>query len=1082
MRCANSFRQRLVKAAFPCHSALIVLLVSALAVPLAKPQSQAVRGTNVLAAVPVTHMESRVIRVPVIEGEDIRFEHLTSTAGLSQTRVAQIIQDDRGFLWFGTQHGLNRYDGYNFRQFTHDPSRSDSLSGAFIQSLFKDRSGGIWVGTDQSLDKFDPTHESFVHYHLDDPEPTVFQITEDEAGILWLATFRGLYRLNPGTGRTVRYGHDPNDSTTLSSDNIQSTGLDRTGRYWVITRAGLDAFDRASGKASLHIRLPDFDAISNCESSCSSFHEDRFGLFWIIGDGLATLDLKTGQLRKYEGTPSALTGVIALLEDDEGTMWFGSTLALCKFDRTNNRFIRYRRSPSVPTSPAENRVITFFEDREKTIWVGFNAMVPDHFARARPVFEQILPRFIDPDSPSEELVTAIYEDRGGNLWISANASVSRRDRKTGKYARYHPGGGGDGASAILEDNTGTMWFGAAGNGLVRVDRNGGQFRSYKHPPGDRSGPGSDWVTRILIDRAGVMWVNTFDGLNRFDPATGRFTVYKQNPEKHEAYYSVIEDRNGSLWLGSQSGLVRFLPSTGQFTVFEHKPANPRSLSDNVVDTVFEDRLGTLWIGTQDGLNKMDAKSLSFTSFFKKDGLAGDVVSCILADDHGDLWMSTNEGLSTLDPRTQKFRNYSVEDGLPGNDLTGMDACYRSRSGEMFFGGFAGAVAFYPDQPSDNLYVPPVVFTDLQISRARAGIGPGSPLKKSITYADELTLSAHQNFFSIEFAALSFRSPSANRYRYRLEGSDPDWHEVGSQEHSVNFTALPSGDYGLVVQGATSRGSWSDGTRLRIKVIPPWWNTWWFRVIYIVLIILAAWSAYLYRVRQITQEFNVRLEVRVSERTRLARSLHDTLLQSFQGLILRLQAVEELLPLGRLKDAMEQSLQRADQAIAEGRRAVYDLRSSTTTTNDLAQALTCVVDELAGEGAPGFRLVVEGAARDLAPILQDEVYCIGREGLRNAFIHARARQVEVEISYGERLFRLRIRDDGHGIPQDILEAGRSGHYGLSGMRERARQTGGKLDVWSAPGTGTEIDLSIPGSIAYYRSPRRSRWRFFDKKKG
>ncbi len=714
--------------------------------------------------------------------------------------------------------------------------------------------------------------------------------------------------------------------------------------------------------------------------------------------------------------------------------------------------------------------------------MGFNATAPDHFATTRRAFEQILPRFIDPDSPGEELVAALYVDRGDNLWISANDAVSRQDRKSGKYVRYHPGAKGGGASAILEDNKGTMWFGAGGNGLVRFDRNTGEFRSYKHKLDDRLGPNSDWLTRILIDRAGVMWVNTLDGLNRFDPVAGRFTVYKQDPDKHEAYYSITEDRNGFLWLGSQSGLVRFLPSTGQFTLFEHKPTDPRSLSDNVVNTVFEDRLGTLWIGTQDGLNKLDAKSLTFTSFFKKDGMAGDVVSCILGDEHGNLWMSTNEGLSTFDPRTQKFRNYSVEDGLPGNDLTGLDACYGSRTGEMFFGGFAGAVAFHPDMLPDNSYVPPVVYTNLQISHAQVGIGFGSPLKKSIVYTEELTLSAHQNFFAIEFAALSFHSPSTNRYRYRLEGSDPDWHEVGSQGRTVNFTALPSGDYGLVVQGATSRGSWSDGTRLRIRVMPPWWNTWWCRLIYSTLIILAAWSAYLYRLKQITQEFNLRLEVRVNERSRLARDLHDTLLQSFQGLILRLQAVEELLPPGRVKDAMDQTLERADQAIAEGRRAVYDLRSSTTTIKDLAQALTSLAEELTGGGSPGFRLVLEGATRALAPILQDEVYCIGREGLRNAFIHARATQVEAEISYGERVFRLRIRDDGSGISQEILEAGRYGHYGLGGMRERARQTGGKLDIWSASGTGTEIDLSIPASIAYGRSPERSRWRFFHKTKG
>jgi signal transduction histidine kinase len=243
-----------------------------------------------------------------------------------------------------------------------------------------------------------------------------------------------------------------------------------------------------------------------------------------------------------------------------------------------------------------------------------------------------------------------------------------------------------------------------------------------------------------------------------------------------------------------------------------------------------------------------------------------------------------------------------------------------------------------------------------------------------------------------------------------------------------------------------------------------------------------WGLYRLRLYQVAREFNLRLEERVGERTRLARDLHDTLLQSFQGLMLRLQVVDELLPPGRAKEQLEQTLERADQAIVEGRSAVHDLRSSATTTNDLAQAVRTVADELAGEGSPNFRLVVEGPARDLHPVLRDEVYRIAREALRNAFNHSQASRIEAEITYGDRLLRLRIRDDGRGIPQDMLEAGRSGHYGLSGMRERARQIGASLDIWSSVGAGTEIDLSIPGSIAYGRSPGQSRFSLFRRKVG
>jgi signal transduction histidine kinase len=276
-----------------------------------------------------------------------------------------------------------------------------------------------------------------------------------------------------------------------------------------------------------------------------------------------------------------------------------------------------------------------------------------------------------------------------------------------------------------------------------------------------------------------------------------------------------------------------------------------------------------------------------------------------------------------------------------------------------------------------------------------------------------------------------------------------------------------------------------GASFDFSIDPTYYQTAWFQALCVAAFLGVLWGLYRYRLHQIAREYNVRLEERVSERTRIARDLHDTLLQSFQGLMLRLQLVDELLSPGRAKEELEQTLERADQAIAEGRSAVHDLRSSTTTTNELAQAVRGVADELAGDGSPTFRLVVEGAVRELHPILRDEVYRLAREGLRNAFNHARAHHIEAEITYGERLFRLRIRDDGEGIPPDILATGRSGHYGLNGMRERARQTGAKLDIWSSAASGTEIDLSIPGSIAYGKStygksPRRFLLQLFRKK--
>jgi signal transduction histidine kinase len=379
-------------------------------------------------------------------------------------------------------------------------------------------------------------------------------------------------------------------------------------------------------------------------------------------------------------------------------------------------------------------------------------------------------------------------------------------------------------------------------------------------------------------------------------------------------------------------------------------------------------------------------------------------------------------------------------------------------------------------------VPQPVLTDFRLFGSSVIPGGRSPLKVAINRASAIQLSDSENVFSIEFSALAYLNPETNRYRYKLDGIDKDWREVGSDERLATYTTLPAGNYTFRLEAATSRGPWSPDVTLAIKILPPFWQTYWFLTCCVAALCGILALLYRLRIRKLATQFHIRLEERVRERTRIARELHDTLLQSFQGLMLRLQVVRELLPEGKAKDQLEQTLNRADQAIAEGRSAVYDLRSSTVTANDLAQAVRALGNELATQGSAAFRLLSEGSPRDMDPIIRDELYRITREALRNAFSHARAQSIEVEISYAERLFRIRIRDDGDGIAPEILEEGRTGHYGLAGMRERARQIGAKLSIWSGAGAGTEIELTILGSKAYGRSPRPSRWRLFRVKVG
>ena len=445
-------------------------------------------------------------------------------------------------------------------------------------------------------------------------------------------------------------------------------------------------------------------------------------------------------------------------------------------------------------------------------------------------------------------------------------------------------------------------------------------------------------------------------------------------------------------------------------------------------------------------------------------------------------MSTNQGVSSLDAERKHFRTYGVHDGLPGLDLTGWGACAKSSTGEMFFGGFSGSTVFDPERVTENFYVPQITLTDFRLFGEEVKLGPDSPLRESITSSASIDLAHWQNFFALEFSALSFTEATTNRYRYMLKGLDPHWIQTGSNARVANYTAVTPGTYQFRVQGATSRGTWSEpGATLLLTIHPPWWSSWWFRLTCLGFCALTILFAHWLRLRQATDRLHVRFEERLAERTRIARELHDTLLQGFHGLMLRFQAVQNLLPDRPVeaRRSLEIAIDRAAEAITESRDAVAELRSSAPE-NSLVEALTLLGKNLAsdpgGQGAgagAAFSVLVEGVPLHLQPILQNDLYSISREAIANAFHHARAKQIELEVRFDGHVLRLRVRDDGIGINRDFLvHGGRDGHWGLPGMRERAKTIGAKLDIWSESNRGTEIELTVPATIAYAHVNRKS----------
>ena len=1067
----------------------VIFVVAVLPIALSGSFAAAQGHSPITSTNPISEMRrgsSPPVRVAVIDGNDLRFSRLSTSQGLSQTRVAQIVQDDQGFMWFGTQYGLDRYDGYEFRVFTHDPARENSLGCVYIHSLLKDRSGALWVGCDQFLDRFDSVTETFTHYRLQTEKYGNFvgyvsAITQDRRGVLWLATGSGLFGLNSRTDQITHYPHDPSNPSSLGSNHVTCTLEDRNGRFWVGDGENVEEFDRDSGRVLSRVHL-------RKGAGAVSLYEDHLGVLWVTymtggsGSGLAVFDRSTNRLRPYslydkKSGKQIPAGFMAALEDKSGTLWLASFGGgLLKFDKQHSLFIRYRNYPDNPESIADDRVISLCEDREGNVWVGLHATEPNFFRTERAPFMPLRLSRSNPDSLGERFVNAVYEDHEGVLWTGTTGALNRIDLRSGQSASYPPPGPGraNDIIAIAEDASGALWVGTFGSGLSQFDRKTGHYKMYRHDPGDPSSLSSDIVSRLLVDHNGVVWIATYDGLDRFDPRNKRFVLYRQNAKNDdEEYFNLAEDKSGYLWMGSWAGLNRFDPTTGQFTVYSHRRDDPRSLSDNAVTSVYPDHSGTIWVSTENGLNKLNRDNGTFTHYYVKDGLPSNAVSCVLEDQFGMLWMSTNRGLSKFDPIAQRFKSYSTVDGLPGNDFTGWDACFKSRRGEMFFGGFSGGVAFFPDKVINVPYPLPLVLTELQLAGSSVEVGANSPLKQSISYANKIALSYHQNSFSLSFAALTYFNPDANRYRYKLVALDRDWIEVGSNRRVVSYTSLPAGKYRFLVQSATRQGIWNEpGLALGIMILPPWWGTLWFRLSCALTTVCILWMLYVLRLRQMAAEIRARMEERLGERERIARELHDTLLQSFQGLILNFQRARNLLPAqpDRAIESLDVALDGAERAIMEGRDAIHDMRASAPADGDFAEEISLLGKELASEkehsGSPTFRLVVEGSPKIIQSVVRGQIYRIAREALRNSYGHAHARTIEAEIRYEEKRVRLRIRDDGIGIRESHLgEAGRAGHYGLRGMRERAAQIGAQLDVWSESGAGTEIELRVPGEIAY-----------------
>jgi ligand-binding sensor domain-containing protein/signal transduction histidine kinase len=811
-----------------------------------------------------------------------RFETISTEQGLSQSTVHAILQDRQGFMWFATEGGLNKYDGYQFTVFNHDPDDPGSLIDNVIESMYEDRDGILWIGTSVGLDRFDPKTELFLHYPQDlagSPDlegQLISAIFQDQSGTLWVGTNGGgLAALDLTTNQFTMYKHSPQDPQSLSDNSIDSIYEDRDGDLWIGTDAGLDRFDKTTDKFIPYFRQASSGSSSIGDNPVNVIDEDSQGVLWFgTLSGLFQWNKSDDELIQFQHDPNDTDSlsdntVTSILEDSQGALWIGTGTGLDQFDKTLSHFIHYTHNPNDLHSLTSNSIRSIYEDHSGVLWIGTSGGLNKYaHATQKFAFYKYNPGL--PNSLSDNNVWSIYEDHLGSLWVGTFfAGLNRLDRKSGKVVVYQNNPtdptslSSNEIRAIFEDHNGTLWIGMERGGLDRFNPVSGSFTHYRHNNSDPGSLSQDDVFSIYEDHQARLWIGTQrGGLDEFNPATGVFSHYQHDANdslslSDNDVRTIYEDSTGVLWVGTFGGIDTLDDQTHHFIVYHHDPNNTQSLSSDMVSSIFEDQTGTVWVGTfGGGINRFDRTTESFTHYTTKDGLPDDTVYGILADTKGVLWLSTNKGLSRFDPRLKIFRNYDISDGLQGDQFN-PGALFQSNYGEMFFGGLQGLNVFYPNQVVDNPVPPPVIITAFQKFN--------QTFQTDLPSNETIQLSYRDSFISFEFAALDYNAPEKNQYAYILEGVDKDWVYAGTRRYA-SYTNLHGGDYIFRVKASNNDGIWNEqATTLQIHITPPFWQTWWFIGMVCLVVGAGAFGGYRLRVRDVEAR-NRELVKKVEQRT------------------------------------------------------------------------------------------------------------------------------------------------------------------------------------------------------------------------
>ena len=823
----------------------------------------------------------------------LQFDKLNNE--LSANIVNCIYQDSRGWMWFSTSQGLNKFDGINVTTYKNNPEDSTNLVGNLVRFIYEDSKGQLWIGTETGgLNLLNRGTEKFTFYpELDKNGKKIFyfanSIAETKTGDLWIGTNMGLKKLDRSSGKFQTFTNNPDKNNSLCDNYIKKTYIDRSGKIWLGTRQGLDCFNPV---AQYFDHIPIFDKGDADQSICEIF-EDYEGKIWVgtYAKGIYIIDPRSKNFRQLipdKNNEYSFT-VRSILQDKNGDYWIGTRAGLYIYSGKTNRFSHFEHDEKNPFSLCHNSILSLFLDNKNDIWIGTRGGI-SYLINEKQIFRHYSAYPNDNKYLNNSDIYAFWYGTDKSIWVGTDfggINILDVKKQTFRYISENKnianGISSNSIKSMVEDGKGNLWVGTYLGGINVYNLKTGNIIHYKNDPKDSGSIIDNRIWAICKDNDGIIWVGTGKGVDRYNAQTNKFIHY-QNKFTNRQIDWISKDSQGDLWIGTNPDIF----------VFNSKTNSIQKFTINARTRAFcEDQRHRIWLctGTK-GILQFDRSAGTIKKYYdEQTGIASNSTFSIVEDNQETLWVGTANGLSRFYPDQERFRNFLPEDGTLIRHYN-YGAGYKLPSGELLFGGFNGFILFNPKNISDNIYLPPVVFTDFRIFNKSLSINSGnSPLSRHISEMHRVVLKYNQNFISIKYIALNYSSPGKNRYAYKMDGVDKDWNYVGDKREAI-YTSLQPGLYKFTVKASNKDNQWNQvGTSLEIQIIPPFYKTWFFRIAFILIIgLLISLTVYI-RMRSIKDQ-NILLEHMVSEKTHDLQQLAIELEESQSEIMTQNEEIEK----------------------------------------------------------------------------------------------------------------------------------------------------------------------------------------------